>query len=301
MTAEVMDLRAWRGNVDENNGKPLKTMKNLMVYLANVRALGDQIRHNELTGNIEWDGEPITDTDLIDIRVILESEEPPCEFATQDLYPAIQRHAKENTYHPIRDYLGSLKWDKKPRLDKWLISALGAENTAFNQAVARRSLISAVARAYEPGCKVDTVLVLEGPQGVRKSTAVATLFGPEYTAESVSLFDQHNKMVMAMKGHWVVELAEFVAFFKKDKSAVKGMISMRSDNVVLPYAKMASNHPRQCIFIGTINPGNFGYLTDDENRRYWPVTVGKCDTDLLLEHRDQIWAEAVAAYRNNEQ
>ncbi|MEO9877715.1 MAG: VapE domain-containing protein, partial [Lentilitoribacter sp.] len=132
-------------------------------------------------------------------------------------------------------------------------------------------------------------------------TAVATLFGPEYTAESVSLFDQHNKMVMAMKGHWVVELAEFVAFFKKDKSAVKGMISMRSDNVVLPYAKMASNHPRQCIFIGTINPGNFGYLTDDENRRYWPVTVGKCDTDLLLEHRDQIWAEAVAAYRNNEQ
>jgi predicted P-loop ATPase len=92
----------------------------------------------------------------------------------------------------------------------------------------------------EPGCKVDTVLVLEGEQGIKKSTAIAALFGEEYTAESVSLFDQHNKMVMAMMGAWVVELAEFVAIARSHHASVKGLISMRRDRVVLPYARLAS-------------------------------------------------------------
>jgi putative DNA primase/helicase len=139
--------------------------------------------------------------------------------------------------------------------------------------------------------------VLEGPQGIKKSSAIAKLFGDQYVAESVNIFDQHNKMVMSMMGAWCVELAEFVAILNRDKNTVKGMLSMRTDRVVLPYAKVASDHPRQCIFVGTINPGDSGYLTDNTgNRRYWPVEVTKADLDLIEDRRDQIWAEAAKAY-----
>ncbi len=166
----------------------------------------------------------------------------------------------------------------------------------------RKTLIAAVARAFKPGCKVDTVLVLEGPQGLKKSTAIAALFGEDHTAESVNLFDQHNKMVMNMMGSWCVELAEFIAIAKRDQNTVKGMLSMRSDRVVLPYAKLASDHPRQCIFFGTINPGESGYLTDSTgNRRYWPVEVNKADIPLIQERRDQIWAEAYKAFQSGEE
>jgi predicted P-loop ATPase len=166
----------------------------------------------------------------------------------------------------------------------------------FVALVSPKVLISAVARAMKPGCKVDTVLVLEGEQGIKKSTAIAALFGEEYTAESVSLFDQHNKMVMAMMGAWVVELAEFVAIARSHHASVKGLISMRRDRVVLPYARLASTHPRRCIFFGTINPDATGYLTDSTgNRRYWPVTVTKIDLEGIAIRRDQLWAEAVIA------
>ncbi len=162
-------------------------------------------------------------------------------------------------------------------------------------------MVAAVARAFRPGCKVDTVLVLEGAQGIRKSSAIATLFGEDWTAESVNLFDQHNKMVMSMMGAWVVELAEFIAIAKRDQNQVKGMLSMKSDRVVLPYAKMASDHPRQCVFFGTINPGETGYLTDTTgNRRYWPVEVVKADLDRIVARRDQLWAEAYHAFCKDE-
>lgn len=294
----VVPLQAWKGKIQKGKSGPKKNMTNLMLHLKNLQGLGEALRYNELSCETEWQGRPLIDSDIIDIRLILETAG--FEPNVRDVYPAVIRHAQENSYHPIRDYLNGLEWDQKPRLDRWMIGTLGADDTPFVRAVSRRSLIAAVARAFQPGCKVDTVLVLEGPQGLKKSTAIAELFGADYTAESVSLFDQHNKMVMQMMGNWCVELAEFVAFFKKDTASVKGLISMRSDRVVLPYAKMASTHPRQCIFFGTINPDEFGYLTDQENRRYWPVRVGDANIKAIRENRDQIWAEAFAAYAAGE-
>jgi putative DNA primase/helicase len=300
MMADVISLEAWKGKLQTNGkGGAKKSVTNLMLYLQNLRDFGATIRWNELAQRAEWNGRPIEDSDLIDIRLILESHhfEPP----VADILPAVIRHAKDNAFHPVRDYLRSLKWDGTPRLDHWLQQCLGAPNVEFNRLVGRKTLIAAVARAFKPGCKVDTVLVLEGPQGVKKSTAIATLFGEDWTAESVNLFDQHNKMVMAMMGAWVVELAEFIAIAKRDQNTVKGMLSMRNDKVVLPYAKMATEHPRQCIFFGTINPGETGYLTDGTgNRRYWPVEVVRADIDLIRDRRDQLWAEAYKAFRDGE-
>ncbi len=299
MSDNVIDLQAWRGKLQENSKGVKKSMTNTMLFLRNIKDLGNTIRWNELAQRPEWNGRPLEDTDLVDVRLILEANQydPP----VGDVLQALMRHAKENAFHPVRDYLRSLKWDGTARLDHWMHVTLGAADTPFIRAVGRKTLIAAVARAFKPGCKVDTVLVLEGPQGLKKSTAIATLFGEDHTAESVNLFDQHNKMVMAMMGAWCVELAEFIAIAKRDQNTVKGMLSMRSDRVVLPYAKMASDHPRQCIFFGTINPGESGYLTDSTgNRRYWPVEVCKADIALIAERRDQIWAEAYKAFQSGE-
>lgn len=295
----VIPLNAWKGKLNTGRSGPKKTITNLMLFLKNLPEFGISMRWNELAQRAEWNGRPVEDADLVDVRLILEQHD--FEPNVADVLPAVMRHAKENAFHPVRDYLRSLKWDGTARLDHWLQLCLGAPDTPFVRAVGRKTLIAAVARAFKPGCKVDTVLVLEGPQGLKKSTAIAKLFGETYTAESVNLFDQHNKMVMAMMGAWCVELAEFIAIQKRDQNTVKGMLSMRNDRVVLPYAKIASDHPRQCVFFGTINPGDSGYLTDSTgNRRYWPVEVSKCDIARIEDRRDQIWAEAFRAFQAGE-
>lgn len=298
MAENVINLETWRGKLQQSSKGVKKSMTNLMLFLKNVRELGITIKWNELAQRAEWNGRPLEDSHLIDIRLILEANQ--YEPNAADLLPAVMRHAKENAFHPVRDYLRGLDWDGTKRLDFWMQNCLGAADSPYTRLVGRKTLIAAVARAFEPGCKVDTILVLEGPQGIRKSSAIGALFGKEHTAESVNLFDAHNKMVMSMMGAWCVELAEFVAFFRKDANAVKGMITMQTDKVVLPYAKMASEHPRQCVFFGTINPDDAGYLTDRENRRYWPVAVTKADVDLITSRRDQIWAEAYRAYQADE-
>jgi putative DNA primase/helicase len=299
MAAEVYELNAWRHQLQQGDRGPKKNLTNLMLHLRHLDGLGKQIRFNEPAHQVEWQGRPIKDTDIIDIRLLI--ERAGFQPTDKDVRPGVERVAQENAYNPITDYLGSLVWDGTPRLDRWMPRLLGSADTPYIRKVGAKTLIAAVARARVPGCKVDTVLVLEGPQGLKKSTAIATLFGEDYTAESVSLFDQHNKMVMQMMGAWVVELAEFVAIARKDQSSVKGLLSMRADRVVLPYAKMASTHPRRCIFFATVNPDGSGYLTDSTgNRRYWTVAVSKADLDGIRTHRDQLWAEAQARYRDGE-
>ncbi|MAN86416.1 MAG: hypothetical protein CL555_06005 [Algoriphagus sp.] len=299
MMADVVDLQAWKARIQSGRNGPKKSVTNLLLHLQNIKELGNTIRWNELAQQAEWNSHPIEDSHLIDIRLILEHNgfEPPLEA----LLPTIVRHAKDNAFHPVRDYLRALKWDGTRRLDYWLEQCLGSPKSQFNRLVGRKTLIAAVARAFRPGCKVDTVLVLEGPQGIRKSSAIAALFGEDWTAESVDLFGQHNKMVMNMMGAWVVELAEFIAITKRDQNHVKGLLSMRTDKVVLPYAKIASAHPRQCVFFGTINPGETGYLTDTTgNRRYWPVEVVRADLEKIKARRDQLWAEAYKAFCDDE-
>jgi predicted P-loop ATPase len=296
----VIPLNAWKAQLQKgDNGQVKRNLTNLIFHLRNLPGLGKELRFNELSYQPEWRGRPIEDVDLVDIRLLLEREGfPPPD---KDVGAAVNRVARENSYNPIGDYLDGLVWDGRPRIERWMIQLLGAPDTPFVRSVSPKVMISAVARALDPGCKVDTVLVIEGEQGIKKSSAIAALFGEEYTAESVSLFDQHNKMVMSMMGAWVVELAEFVAIARSHHASVKGLISMRKDKVVLPYAKMASTHPRRCVFFGTVNPEATGYLTDSTgNRRYWPVSVTTVDMEGIKRSRDQLWAEAVHRYRAGE-
>ena len=291
----------WKSSLQEGDKGWKKNMTNLMIHLENVPGIGQQLKFNELTQDIEWNGKPFQDpSDTVAIRMML--DDMGFEPAKGDLFPAIVAHANKNKYHPVRDYLEGVKWDRIPRIDTWLIDLLGADDTPFTRIVSRKALIAAVARAYSPGCKVDTVLILEGPQGVKKSSAIEALFSAPFFSDNVDLFRDHKQMVMSITGSWCVELAEFVSVLRRDPDHVKGLLSVKSDKVVLPYAKVRSTHPRQCVFWATYNPdGDEGYLEDmTGNRRYWPVKVTHVDLDKVALKRDQLWAEAKAAFFKDE-
>lgn len=299
MMSNVIPLNAWRGSLDVGEKGVKRNLTNLMLHLQNLEGLGSSIRFNELTMQAEWNGHPLSEEDMIDIRLIIERAGfQPIE---KDVRPAIMRLARENAFHPVCDYLNGLKWDGKPRCDAWLVKLLGAPDTPYVRSVGPKSLIAAVARAYDPGCKVDTMLVLEGDQGLRKSSAIAALFGQSHTFEVVSGFDNHRQFANGIIGAWAVELAEFVSVTRTNSGVVKGLITMRRDRVQLPYARSLSDLPRRFVFVGTINPGSAGYLDDDTgNRRYWPVPVSRCDIAGIERWRDQIWAEARDRFRANE-
>ncbi len=202
--------------------------------------------------------------------------------------------ADKHKYHVVRTYLESLQWDQTQRLDHWLIDMLGADDTEYNRVVARKWMIAAVARIYKPGCKADNVLILEGTQGLYKSTALKVLGGDWFTDAPFRLGDKEAYIVI--RGKWIVELAELDSFNKAESTGAKLFFGQYVDRYRSPYGKRAIDVPRQQVFAGTTNSD--AYLKDDTgNRRYWPVKVTDINLEGLKEIRDQLWAEAVARFR----
>lgn len=217
-----------------------------------------------------------------------------------DVRDAVVLVAKQTRSHPVQVYLGSLAWDGTPRIDRWLETYCAAEGNAYARAVGAKFLIAAVARAYKPGCKVDTMLVLQGRQGVRKSTTFASLV-PDPAWYSDTALDLKNRKDAALQlfGKWIYEVGELHGFSKEDANRVKGFMSSCTDNVRAPYASRNEDFARGCVLGGTTNEDT--YLTDETgNRRFWPVNVGPCSVEELARDRDQLWAEAVQRYRANE-
>ena len=208
---------------------------------------------------------------------------------------AIQTVAREKLVHPVRDYLNALKWDGTPRLDMWLTRYLGVEDTLYARAVGSRFLISAVARVFEPGCQVDHMLILEGPQGIQKSSALRALAGSWFADRISRLGSKDSSMEVA--GVWLIEMAELDALTKATNSAIKSFVTRRHDRYRPPYGKHVIDQPRQCVFTGSINPTG-GYLKDPTGaRRFWPVVCGVIDQAGLVHDRDQLWAETLVRFR----
>jgi predicted P-loop ATPase len=209
---------------------------------------------------------------------------------------AIQTIARETQVHPVRNYLHALNWDGTPRLDTWLTRYLGVEDSPYVRAVGSRFLTSAVARVEQPGCQVDQVPILEGPQGILKSSALQGLAAPWFTDRISDLRGKDAAMEMA--GVWLVEIAELDALLRATLSATKSFVTRRHDRFRPPYGKHVVDRPRQCVFAGSINPIG-GYLKDPTGgRRFWPVRCGIIDLEALLRDRDQLWAEALVRFRN---
>jgi predicted P-loop ATPase len=208
---------------------------------------------------------------------------------------AVEVVARDHSFHPVEEYLETLTWDGIPRLNGWLCCYLGAADTPYHRNVGPRWMIGAVARIFNAGCKADCVLILEGEQGIRKSSALSVLGGSWFTDR---LSDPGSKdAAMETRGVWIIEVAELDSMSRSEVGTTKAFISRTSDRFRPPYGKRLVNLPRQCVFAGTVNPEG-GYLKDATGaRRFWPVACGRIDLEALQRDRDQLWAEACVLYR----
>lgn len=208
--------------------------------------------------------------------------------------------ALERSFHPVKDYLSSLKWDGVDRIDEWLIKYGEAEDTPYVRAVSSLILMAACRRISKPGFKFDEMLVIKSPkQGTGKSTALSVLATKdEWFCDNFSLDQDSKTLIELTMGKWIIEISELKGLSRGASDHVKSLLSRQYDRSRLAYGRITEERPRQFIFIGTTNEKEF--LRDETgNRRFWPVEVKRMDLKGLREMRDQLWAEAYEKEQKN--
>lgn len=212
---------------------------------------------------------------------------------------AVQVVARRNVVHPVRDYLSRLAWDGRPRLDRMLHTYFGAADSEYTRAVSSKWMLSAVARIFQPGCQADCMLILEGLQGIRKSTGLETLCpDPSWFSDTIPSLGEKDSY-QCLRRKWLIEIPELDAMRGREVTATKRFVSGRTDNYRPSYGRRNLDFPRQCVFCGTTNESN--YLPDKTgNRRFWPVRCGVVLVEDIRADRDQLWAEATDRYRMGE-
>ena len=295
----------------DKKGNYRNTIDNILLVLENDTNLKRKMALNKFENRETFLSSPpwrtitvqtkyLTDTDDSSIRHYMEKYYD--ITGGTKIWDAVKMVIEKNAFHPVRDYLKSLTWDEQSRIDSLLIDYLGAEDSPYVRAVVRKTLVAAVARVFNPGCKFDYVLVLIGKQGIGKSTLIKKL-GMDWFSDSFSGV-QGKEAFEQLQGVWLLEIAELAGIKKAELEAIKHFISKGSDSYRVAYGKRTENFPRQCVFIGTTNTKDF--LSDHTgNRRFWPV-----DTYLSAPAKDvfslneyeigQIWAEAVKLHKAGE-
>ena len=251
----------------------------------------------EIKGEVPWQHPAKFWRDADDAQLICYVDDHYGTFSARNYDIAVTKAVDDRSYHPIKDYFASLPpWDGVPRVDTLLIDYLGAEDNAYIRAVSRKTLCAAYRRVYQPGVKFDYMPVLNGAQGIGKSTFIANL-GMEWFSDSLNLSDMNDKTAAEkLQGYWIIEIGELAGMKKADLDKVKAFISRVDDKYRASFGRRVTPHPRQCVFFGTTNSEN-GYLRDiTGNRRYWNVKVtgeGKYKPwQMTPEIVQQIWAEA---------
>jgi hypothetical protein len=280
-------------NVDRG-GKPIPSLPNTTIAL---RRFGlsfshDLHRHRKVingTALEEHQGEISDDACAVLRAMIIDTFgfDPRAE----NVRDAVTQLCLEHTFHPIRQMLVDLRWDKIHRLDTWLASYVGADDTPLNRAIGRILLIAAVRRVREPGVKFDTIVIFEGKQGTGKSTALRILAGPGNHSDNELLTLDTKAQMEAMEGVWIYELSEMSGLNKSEVERMKAFASRDVDRARMSYGRFSEARGRQTIFVGTTNEHK--YLKDRTgNRRFLPVKTGVIDLEALRLDRDQLWAEA---------
>jgi len=219
------------------------------------------------------------------------------QMKTATVAEAVTVIARQNRKHPVRDWLDGLLWDGRPRLDNFFEKYFGVVDSPYTRAAGGNFLKSMIARVYKPGCQADHMIILEGEQGKKKSSALRILGEPWFIELHERVASKDFKE--ALQGQWLIEIAEMDAFKGADMSRVKAEITNLDDYYRETYGRRAQSHPRQCVFAGTTNKQDW---PRDETgaRRFWPIACGRIELDVLRVDRDQLFAEALVRYRNGE-
>ena len=303
--AETEEDEDWAGSLETNKkGEIMSTLNNCRLIMQHDPALKG-IVYNRLADNLEirepvpWQKERTFWRDSDDAQLENYLAEAYTEFPKVKILSAVTKVADDRSYHPIREYMESLpEWDGAARVDTLLIDYLGASDNAYVRSAIRKTLCAAYRRLYHPGIKFDCALILNGGQGIGKSTLISRL-GMEWYSDSLSVSDMHDKTAAEkLQGFWLIEIGEMAGMRKMDIDKVKAFISRQDDKYRASYGRRVQSHPRQCVLFGTTNDEE-GYLRDiTGNRRYWNVVVtgrGKRRPwDLTRDEVDQIWAEVKA-------
>ncbi len=324
LRGEAIDPDHWRAEAvctEDGRMKPRATINFRVVIQQYMR---DIFRWNEFSHSVfvsarppwvesgtSWRSRPLNENDIAQVSNFLEKKWlAPRPSETLAMITVV---AEQNSYHPVRDYLGRIKWDGVPRLAGGMWEGgtvqhmpaeyMGSPEAPIYGTFMRRWMISAVARIMQPGCKADCMIVLEGGQGEKKSSllrTLATIDGVEYFTDAIGDIESKDAL-MQIQGVWIAEIAELNAFQRKEADSIKSWLSRSVDRFRPPFGRLTMDFPRQCVIAGTLNPTD-GFLRDSTGaRRFWPIPVkGPIDLGRVTADRDQLWAEAVTAWRSGE-
>ena len=299
------DPDAWKKQLQyEKKSMELKNnLHNLMLILENDENLKGIVFNQladgmEIRGKVPWPHPAKFWRDADDAQLICYVDAAYGTFSARNYDIAVTKAVDDRSYHPIREFFETLPdWDGVERADTLLVDYLGAEDTPYVRAVTRKELCAAYCRVYHPGIKFDSMIVLNGDQGIGKSTLIAKL-GGEWYSDSLNLSDMNDKTAAEkLQGYWIMEIGELAGMRKADLDKVKAFISRQDDKYRASFGRRVTPHPRQCVFFGTTNSQN-GYLRDiTGNRRYWNVKVpgnGKYKPwDMDEDTVKQVWAEVM--------
>jgi predicted P-loop ATPase len=305
---EETDRPDWRAELLYSNTRPRPLLANAIIALSKAEEWESVLAYDMFTmatyairpppwhtSGKSWEPKQWSDHDDTLTANWLQHQEIAVTPATAAT--AIEAVAKNKSFHPVMDYLDDLEWDGTKRVESFAATMLGAEDTPYTRAVSLCMFVAAVARIRQPGCKVDAVPILEGPQGLGKSRAIAALFNPWFSDDIADLGSEDAAMQMG--GVWCLEIAELSAMRRPDLERAKAFISRSVDRFRPAYGRRVINAPRQCIFVGSTN--SEAYLHDETGaRRFWPIRCTRIDTDAVAAERNQMWAEAVALFNAGE-
>ncbi len=283
---------AERFQVDDD-GKPYKNLHNARLA---VRRLGVTLEFDEFAERSLISGLPDFGPQLDDAAVtrlwLAVEEDFKLQFEKERFWSIVSDMARRNRRHPVREFIDGLRWDGAPRLDRWLSTYMGASETDYTRAVGALVLVAAVQRVRKPGCKFDEMVVLEGPQGGFKSTALKVLaIREDWFSDDLPLNAKTQVFIEQTVGKWIVEAGELKGMKKGDVESLKACLSRQRDRARMAWGRLPLERARQFVIVGTTNSER--YLRDNTgNRRFWPVKVGAVNLNDLKRDREQLWAEA---------
>ena len=276
----------------------LSNLENIIMF----EPMGKSLAYNEFTHEIFWQGEPLTDSNINEFRMLVDRKYQ-VKFTKDDTLAVIELVSrKKNTFHPIKRMIHSKPWDGVQRAETVFIEYLGCDDNSYTRAVSRKWLSGAVARIYEPGVKFEMVPIIAGKQGIGKSTLFQKLGGDFFTDSLRSLGTSKDDFQLLI-GTWIIELGELSSMNTTETDQIKSFVSAKSDKIRLPYAKTTQTFKRTSVFAGTTNTSQ--YLNDlTGNRRFLPLPINhKPEKDVFQLNADttqQIWAESYEIYKNGE-